>query len=369
MIRYVFTAPEALDETKWKALLLETKFTGRLRAFFFDEVHCIETWGSGTNPFRHHYSKLATLHSFVPSTVPFVSTFVALMATASESTRMEICKSLEMVSTCIVAISPNRLNIRYSVYSVSKDLELRFTWFLEELRCNQVSMVKTIVFCRSIASCSELYSFFDYSLKDDGYVFKVAKLENALFGMYHAKITDTEKSTHIKSFSEARGSCRVLFSTIVFGMGGDIPDIRHIIHNGPPDSIENYIQESGSGGRDGLQCEAVLYMYAGATRGHVCSEMKEYGSNLNKCRCVVAMSHFPGTICSPKPQHLCCDICSQQCLCHCMYCICNCIPPSVPCSFCCTCEVKCLYLTSFDIVMPMRLMNLAERDSSSAEDN
>ena len=287
---------------------------------------------------------------------------VALTATASESTRTEICKSLEMVSPCIVAISPNRLNIRYSVYSVSKNLELRFTWLLEELRCNQVSTVKTTVFCRSIASCSELYSFFDYSSKDNGYVSKVAKLENALFGMYHAKIIDTEKSALIKSFSEASGSCCVLFSTIAFGMGVDIPDIRCIIHNGPPDSI-------ACGGRDGLQCEAMLYKYPGVTRGHVCSEMKDYGSNLNKCRCLVAMSHFPGTICSPKPQHLCCDICSQQCLCHCMCCICNCIPPSVPCSLCCTCEVKCLYSTSFDIVIPMRLMNLAERDSSSAEDN
>ena len=67
------------------------------RAIFLDEAHCIEAWGGGKSPFRQHYSKLATLHSFVPSIVPFV----ALTATASESSRTEICKSLEMVSPCI----------------------------------------------------------------------------------------------------------------------------------------------------------------------------------------------------------------------------------------------------------------------------
>ena len=84
-------------------------------------------------------------------------------------------------------------------------------------------------------------------MKDDGYVTKVAKLEYVLFGMYHAKITDHERSTLIKSFTEADESCRVLFSTIVFGMGANILDIRRIIHNGPSDSIKSYIQESGKG--------------------------------------------------------------------------------------------------------------------------
>ena len=365
VIRYVFAAPEALDEPRWKALLLESKFTDQLRAIFLDEAHCIEAWGGGKSPFHQHYSKLATLHSFVPSTVPFV----ALTATASESSQTEICKSLEMVSPCIIAISPNRLNIRYSVYCVSKDLELRFTWLLEELRSNQASTAKTIVFCRSILSCSELYSFFDYNLKDDGYVTKVAKLENALFGMYHAKITDHEKSTLIKSFTEADGSCRVLFSTIAFDMGVNISDIRRIIHNGPSDSIESYIQESCRGGRDGLQCEAVLYMYPGCTRGHVLSEMKEYGKNSRQCRRVLSMGHFPGHIYIPQPKHLCCDLCTQQCLCCCICSRCTCIPPSAPCNSCCTCDVKCNYLPSFDIVMPMRILHNTELDSSSSEDD
>ena len=112
-----------------------------------------------------------------------------------------------------------------------KDFELRFTWLLEEVRSNQASTAKTIVFCRSILSCLvELYSF-DYNLKEDGCVAKVAKLLNALFGTYHANIIDHEKSTLIKSFTEANGSCHVLFSTIAIGMDVIISDIRHIINN------------------------------------------------------------------------------------------------------------------------------------------
>lgn len=352
-VRYVFAAPEGLDEPSGKALLLEGKYSDRLRAIFFDEAHCVEAWGSGKNPFRQQYSKLANIHSFIPSSVPFV----ALTATATVDSRTEICKSLEMVDPIVISVSPNRLNLRYSVFDVSEDIELRFTWLLEELHCNQAATAKTIVFCRSVASCSQLYSFFDFHLKVDGYVTKIARLENALFGMYHAKITDVEKSTLMQSFSEASGSCRVLFSTIAFGMGINIPDIRRVIHNGPADSIETYVQESGRGGRDGHMCEVVLYTYAGASRGQVSTGMKEYCSNTEKCRRILLMNPFPGHISLTEPKHMCCDICTQQCLCSCTCKKCNCHQLSAPCISCCTCTTKCTFLSPFAIVMPTCLIH------------
>ena len=48
------------------------------------------------------------------------------------------------------------------------------------------------------------------------------------------------------------GNLRVLVATIAFGMGVDCPDVRQIVHVGPPDDISSYVQETGRAGRDGL---------------------------------------------------------------------------------------------------------------------
>ena len=322
--RYVFASPEALEEPQWKTFLLDSRFNDRLRAIFIDEAHCIDSWGGGKVPFREEYGKLATLRSLVPRSVPFV----ALTATASEDTRKRICQSLEMIDPTVIALSPNRMNLRYSVYNVSADIEERFLWLVEELRSEQVKMAKTLVFCKSIASCSRLYVFFDFSLQKAGYVDGVTKLENALFGMYHAKITDQEKQTLLTSFRECKGACRVLFCTIAFGMGIDIPNILRIIHDGPSQSVDAYVQESGRGGRNWEQSHVILYTYSGCTKGHISRDMKDYCHNETVCRRHFLMSRFSGTIQHPEPLYLCCDICQSMCVCACVCSCCFCPKPN-----------------------------------------
>lgn len=161
----------------------------------------------------------------------------------------------------------------------------RFAWLLEELRFKQLDTTKTIVFCRSIARCALMYQTLDLGLKEDGYVprgkFGIAC---ALFAMYHAKITDNEKKLVLESFSVAGGNCRLLFCTVAFGMGINIPNVYRVIHDGPPSSIEQYVQETGRGGRDGQRWEAVLYTFSGSTKGKISKNMKEYCSNNNRCR-------------------------------------------------------------------------------------
>ena len=84
-IRYVFSAPEALNERKWKSLLMTPSFNNSVKAVVCDEAHCVELWGSGIEPYHKSYSNLASLQAFLTS-IPCVAT----TATASIGTRVKI---------------------------------------------------------------------------------------------------------------------------------------------------------------------------------------------------------------------------------------------------------------------------------------
>ena len=105
-ICYVFSAPEALNERKWKSLLMTPNFNNSGKAVVCDEAHCVELWGSSIEPFCQSYSNLASLQAFFTSSIPYV----ALTATASISTRVKICQMLNMIDSDVITCSPNRIN-------------------------------------------------------------------------------------------------------------------------------------------------------------------------------------------------------------------------------------------------------------------
>ena len=94
--------------------------------------------------------------------------------------------------------------------------------------------------------------------------------------MFSACTRPDVKDAILSRFS-SDSSLHVVVATIAFGMGLDCPDVRRIIHWGPPSDIESYIQEVGCAGRDGLKAAAVLH-YTDADLGewHVENTLKEY---------------------------------------------------------------------------------------------
>lgn len=104
-----------------------------------------------------------------------------------------------------------------------------------------------------------------------------------------------------------------MFCTIAFGMGVDIPDIRHVIHYGPATDINDYFQESGRAGRDSANSFAILYIYPGSLVGRVSFAMKQYCRS-HECRRRELLRYF--SFASFRPvDHTCCDVCGSQCSC------------------------------------------------------
>ena len=102
-------------------------------------------------------------------------------------------------------------------------------------------------------------------------------------------------------------------------MGIDSPNICHIVHWTPPESVEMYVQQSGCGGRDGERTVAVIYYNEGDLTNNVTGEMAAYCVNRDrKCRRFLLMSEFdhydPAD--TPEYEHDCCDVCATTCKCQ-----------------------------------------------------
>ena len=76
---------------------------------------------------------------------------------------------------------------------------------------------------------------------------------------FHALQTNQVKDEILKQLCSTCSIIRVVFATVAIGMGGDIIDIRQVIHVVPPRSMKAYFQETGFAGRDGKPSSACLF--------------------------------------------------------------------------------------------------------------
>ena len=266
--------------------------------------------------FRREFSKIGEVRSIIPDRV----NVMALTATATKATRKHVCRRLGMSAPVVISRSPNKPNIKLIVRVKEGTIDDTMAGLADELIEKRAAMPRVIIFVRTYDACGTLYGYLRNRL-GEGLTEPVAAHNDLaqfrLVDMFTACTKKNVKDAILQGFCDPCGILRVVVATVAFGLGLDCPNVRKIIHWGPPSDVEEYLQETGRAGRDGESSTAILY-YRNADFAFVAedSAIKTYCKNEEQCRRQLLLNDFDHEDeIAPTGSCNCCDICASKCCC------------------------------------------------------
>ena len=228
-IKLLYVAPERLTNPYFLSLLHRMK----INFFVIDEAHCVSEWG---HEFRENYRQLSLLKEQFPE-VPVT----AFTATATPAVERDIAGQLGL---------KDPLRIRGSLFR--SNLTIRAEHRIKDGRAQLMEFLKShtgsagIIYTLSRKSTETIAAF----LQSRGIDAKP----------FHAGLPTEEKKRVYGDFVADR--IQIVVATIAFGMGIDKSNIRFVVHMTLPKTLENFYQEIGRAGRDGLESETLLLFSA-----------------------------------------------------------------------------------------------------------
>ena len=243
-VRLLYVAPERFMAFGFIDLLKSVA----IASFVIDEAHCVSEWG---HEFREDYRKLHLLKENFPN-VP-ISAFTA---TATKQVESDIIRQLSLNNPLILRGSVYRENLLIRAEPRQGDGKLQLLEFLNRFR----------------GESGIVYAF----TRNETEKITVWLQKNGIKAMaYHAGLPAEERSRAYHAF--VHDEVDVIVATIAFGMGIDKSNIRYVVHTSMPKTVENYYQEIGRAGRDGLPSETLLLYSAidAAQRGSLIEGLED----------------------------------------------------------------------------------------------
>jgi len=221
--KFLYLSPEKLQSAFVQDKLAQLN----LSLIAIDEAHCISEWG---HDFRPSYMKIPILNDLHPETPK-----IALTASATPKVKQDILENLQLAGAAIFEKSFARTNL--SIQMLHR--ENIMGTMLQLLKGNDEP---AIVY---VGTRKDTIHFSNF-LNRNG-------LRSAF---YHGGLSHDQKTKALNSWKDEKQS--IMVATNAFGMGIDKSNVRLIIHAHVPGSMENYMQEIGRAGRDGIKSTAYL---------------------------------------------------------------------------------------------------------------